>query len=314
MENSFDMNVAGNDLVLPVAVEPEDITIQGTDITLTGTWADGKLTIPAKSFQQDNMPSGVLTLVVKTAGCDYAFTGDFIWVINNASDLLKMRNHMTTSDESVYGGMLALGANIDLDDVTIKNNGMSGKTFAGSFDGRMFTLSNMKADTGNIGLFGHVSGTVKNLKFTNVTVSSYTAAIAGGLFSGTIENVYVQGSVTGDGMSASSNLANFGSGLLVGRIQSGAKIQNAIVELTSMKEGLRLATAFGKLHQSAAKENAVFTNCYAIGADACTFMKYSSWTKVSFTEGSSNKNFADLAALLANDEAAKLAESLGLTN
>ena len=312
LDNSFDMNVAGNDLVLNVAAEPESITVQGTDITLTGTWADGKLTIPAKSFQQDNMPSGTLTLAVKTAACDYAFTGDFIWVINNASDLLKMRNHMTTSDESVYGGMLALGANIDLDDVTIKNNGMSGKTFAGSFDGRMFTLSNMKADTGNIGLFGHVSGTVKNLKFTNVTVSSYTAAIAGGLFSGTIENVYVQGTITADGMKATSNLTNFGAGLLVGRIQTGAKINNVIVELTDIADNLYLATAFGKMHQSGATEASVFTNCYAINADNCTFAMHGTWEKVSFTEGGSNANFADLDALWANEAAAALAESFGL--
>ena len=318
MEKTYDMNVKGNDLQIKNAGLTgtlSSVTVQGSGLALTGaTLADGVLTIPASAFQQDNMPTGNLSLVAITDKVTCTINGDFVWVINNSSELLKMKNHMTTADDSVYDGMLALGADINLSSVTIKNNGMSGKTFAGTFDGRMYTLSNMKADTGNIGLFGHVSGTVKNLKFTNVTVSSYTAAIAGGLFSGTIENVYVQGSVTGDGMSASSNLANFGSGLLVGRIQSGAKIQNAIVELTSMKEGLRLATAFGKLHQSAAKENAVFTNCYAIGADACTFMKYSSWTKVSFTEGSSNKNFADLAALLANDEAAKLAESLGLTN
>jgi hypothetical protein len=115
----------------------------------------------------------VLTLAVKTAGCDYAFTGDFIWVINNASDLLKMRNHMTISDESVYGGMLALGANIDLDNVTIKNNGMSNKTFAGSFDGRMFTLSNelfhVVKDVTNIeGLDWQIRGNIIGLNFNLV--------------------------------------------------------------------------------------------------------------------------------------------------
>ena len=92
----------------------------------------------------------------------------------------------------------------------------------------------------------------------------------------------------------------------------GAKITNCIVELTDMKDGLRLATAFGKLHQAAATEANVFTNCYAVGAEGCTFMQYSTWTKVSFAAGSGNKNFTTMAQLWADSVAAALAEALGL--
>ncbi len=311
LEDSFDMNVSDGNFVLTdtrFTGVLSSVAVQGTQITLSGAvLADGVLTIPAESFQLEDMPSGMLTLTAETDTATYKITGDFIWVINSASELLKMKNHMTTADETIYNGMLALGADIDLSNVTIKNNGLSGKTYAGTFDGRMHTLSNMNANAGNVGLFGYVSGTVRNLKITNATVSSYTAAVVGGTLSGTLENIYVQGSITKDGMAATSKLANFGCGLLAARIQAGAKINNCIVELTSIADGLRLATAFGKMHQSsAATESSVFSNCYAIGADGCTFMKYGTWEKVSFTEGGSNKNFADMEALLADPEAAEL--------
>ena len=316
LEDSFDMNVSDGNFVLTdtrFTGVLSSVAVQGTQITLSGAvLADGVLTIPAESFQLEDMPSGMLTLTAETDTATYKITGDFIWVINSASELLKMKNHMTTADETIYNGMLALGADIDLSNVTIKNNGLSGKTYAGTFDGRMHTLSNMNANAGNVGLFGYVSGTVRNLKITNATVSSYTAAVVGGTLSGTLENIYVQGSITKDGMAATSNLANFGCGLLAARIQAGAKINNCIVELTSVADELRLATAMGKLHQSTAKESNVFTNCYAVNADGCTFMKHGTWEKVSFTEGGSNKNFADMAALLADPHAALLAKELGL--
>ncbi len=319
MENGFDMN-SGSDFVVTdaaLAGTVEGVTVKGTEIVLeNAVLTDGMLTIPAASFQLDTMPSGELTLMVEVSGCSYEITGDFIWVINSASELLKMKNHMTTADETIYNGMFALGADIDLSGVAIKNNGMTGLTFAGTFDGRMHTLSNMNASAGNVGLFGDVSGTVRNLKVVNATVSSYTAAVAGGTLSGTLENIYVQGSITKDGMGENSNLANFGCGLLAARIQAGAEINNCIVELTSIADGLRLATAFGKMHNAAAAEEDVFSNCYAVGADGCTFMSYKdadgNWNKASFTEGGSNKNFADMDALWEDTAAAALAESFGL--
>ena len=77
-----------------------------------------------------------------------------------------------------------------------------------------------------------------------------------------------------------------GAGLLCGRIYSGAKIDNCIVELTSIADGLRLATAFGKMQQVGATEEKVFTNCYAVNADGCTFMPYKdaegNWNKTNY--------------------------------
>ena len=293
---------------------PSSVTVAGIEVG--GSIADGALTIPAAAMKADTMPSGVVTIVVTTETHIYTIEGaNVVWTLNTASDILKMRNHLTTTDDLVYNGLLALGADIDLAGVTIKNHGWTNNmTFAGEFDGRNYTLSNMSlpSNSGNIGLFSNVSGTIKNVKVVNGTLSTYAGLLVGAGLSGTIENVYVSGSITADGMGASSNLANFGCGLLAGRITSTAKINNAIVELTSIADGLRLGTAFGKLHGT--NNTSIFSNCYAVNASGATYMPYNQgWVKADFAEGTTNANFADMAALWENEAAAALATSLGLT-
>jgi len=290
---------------------PSSVTVAGIEVG--GSIADAALTIPAAAMKTDTMPSGTVTIVVTTETHIYTIDGaKVVWTINTASDVLKMKNHLTVAaDNKTLSGMLALGKDIDLNGVTIKNSGLTGTIFAGEFDGRNHTLSNIAANTGNIGLFADVSGTIKNLKVTG-TVSANTALVVGGGLTGTIENVYVSGSITKDGMAATSNLANFGCGLLVGRIQASAKINNTIVELTSIADGLRLGTAFGKLHGT--NNTAIFSNCYAVNAADATYMPYNQgWTKANFPTGTTNANFADMAALWENEAAAALATSLGLT-
>ncbi len=307
-------NKEGTDFVISHADltgTPSSVTVAGIEVG--GSIANGALTIPAAAMKTDTMPSGVVTIVVTTGTHIYTIEGaKVVWTINTASDVLKMKNHLTVAaDGKTYSGMLALGQDIDLNGVTIKNSGLTGTIFAGEFDGRNYTLSNIAANTGNIGLFADVSGTIKNLKVTG-TVSANTALIVGGALTGTIENVYVSGSITKDGMAATSNLTNFGAGLLAGRIQAAAKINNTIVELTSIADGLRLGTAFGKLHGT--NNTAIFSNCYAVNAADATYMPYNQgWTKANFPTGTTNANFADMAALWENEAAAALATSLGLT-
>ena len=294
---------------------PSSVTVAGIEVG--GSIADGALTIPAAAMKADTMPSGAVTIVVTTGTHIYTIEGaNVVWTLNTASDILKMRNHLTLSaDGKIYDGMLALGADIDLAGVTIKNHGLTNNhTFAGTFDGRNHTLSNISlpANSGNIGLFTNVSGTIKNVKVVNGTVSTYAGLLVGGGLSGTVENVYVSGTIAADGMSASSNLANFGCGLLAGRIQGTAKINNVIVEVKSIADGLRLGTAFGKLHGT--NNTSIFSNCYAVNAADATYMPYNQgWTKANFPAGTTNVNFADMNALWENEAAAALATSLGLT-
>ncbi len=317
MDGSYDMNAAGGgDLVV---TDPKltgtyrgSVAVKGTRITLeNAVLENGKLTVPAASFRQSDMPSGTLTLVIEQGDHALEVTGEFVWILSGADDLLNMEKHMLW-DGTTYTGSLALGADVDLEGVKLANFlWKTAKRFDGTFDGRMFTISNLNAANPVIGLFSDVGaeGVIRNLRLIHANTQTYTAPVVGGTFAGTIENVYVQGTLTGDGMNANSDLTNFGSGLLAGRILSGAKIRNTIVEVTHMGEGLRLATAFGKLHQSGATEETVFSGCYAVHADGCAFMGKidGDWTKQSFATGSANRNFDSMWTLWQDAKAKELA-------
>lgn len=305
---AFDMN-AGADLVVEneaFAGNLQSVRVKGTELTLAdATLADGVLTIPNASFVQNTMPSGTVTLQVTTDRRQVEFDGSFTWVVNSWSDLAYRANHLIF-DGSSYTGSLALGADIQIPSGANLGNFTIFKkdtVFNGSFDGRGYTVSNMtpKATTALFGTLGE-SGVVKNLHLTNVQLSTYGGGIAY-ICKGTLDNIFVQGTITGDGMGTSSNLANFGCGLLAGQYYASAKVESCMVELSSIASGLRLATAFGKLRDGVTES--IFTNCDAIGANGCTYMHYTNktWEKADFT-ASTNHNYADRAAIMASSDGA----------
>ena len=318
LENAFDMNVTGNDLVVEntkLAGTLQSVTIEGTAVTLNATLANGTLTIPNASFNQATMPSGDLTLVVTTDSEEIEISGEFVWVLHSWNDMAYMEKHLIANG-TVYTGSLALDADVDLTGKSIGNFAMfkMANEFDGTFDGRNHTITGIKpsATTGLFGTVG-VNGVVKNLKLTGAQITTYGGGVAY-VCKGTLENIYVQGSITADGMGASSNLANFGSGLLAGIFNSTAKVNNCIVELSSITDNLRLATAFGRM-RNGTSEN-IFTNCYAIGATGNTFMHSTAtdYTKLDFTTGGSNVNFASMETLWLNPAAAAVAAKLGIEN
>lgn len=305
---AFDMN-AGADLVVENAAfagNLESITVQGTELTLeNATLEDGVLTIPAASFVQSTMPSGTVTLQVTTDRRQVEFDGSFTWVVNSWADLAYRANHLIF-DGSGYTGSLALGADIQIPSgANLGNFAIFQKdtVFNGSFDGRGYTVSNMtpKATTALFGTLGE-SGVVKNLKLTNVQLSTYGGGVAY-ICKGTLDNIFVQGTVTADGMGTSSPLANFGCGLLAGQYYATAKVSNCMVELSSIADGLRLATALGQLRSGVTES--IFTNCDAIGADSCTYIFNSAgaWTKTGFG-ADTNTNYTDRTALMSSEEGA----------
>ena len=317
----YDLNISGQtDLVVSgLPVNQENVKVyfkktDGTETELNASCIDGKLIVSMADILavQSTLATGDNPIRVDVEGEDDLYINGvkLVWVIHNATELLEMKSHLLV-DESVYTGYLALGADVDLNGVAIKNSGLMNQNFAGIFDGRFYEISNLNADTGNIGLFGNVSGTIRNLRVVNATVSSYTGAVVGGSLTGTLEYIYVEGSVTKDGMASGSNLANFGAGLLAARIEADAKINNVIVNAIEIGDDLRLATAFGKLHGDNASISS-FTSCYAVNASGETYMPYKQgWVKKSFS-GSGNVNFATMDALWEHTDAAILAEKLGL--
>ena len=322
MEESYDMNVADNDFVLEnTALKGalKSVTIQGTEFTLEGaTLQNGVLTIPAASFQQDAMPSGNLTLIITTTSVDCSATGEFVWVINNQEELFAMKSHLTKSG-TVYNGSVALGADI-LPSKYVNVNSNAGyyifakaETFAGVFDGRNHKINKILAQTNEICLFPKVTGTIKNLRLTSAYVQACNSALVLEL-AGTIENVYVQGTIQKDGLSAYDNTK--GCGLLACKISDGAKIKNCIVDVTGFHTtgaDNGIASAYGKLLENV-NEADVFENCYAVNADGYTFTLFNATQseRANFAEGSTSKNFATMTELWADATAAALAEALGL--
>ncbi|MBR5569668.1 MAG: hypothetical protein IKW10_02110 [Oscillospiraceae bacterium] len=317
LDTPYDMNVAGNDLKLQIAAAPESITISGTDIALTGTWENGVLTIPAEAFMLDTMPTGTMTLEIATAACDYEITGEFIWVINTKEELYAMKTHLTVAEDGkTYNGSLALGADINPGSgyLNVSNTVKffeSADIFAGTFDGRSHTLYKVFTQAARNGLFPNVSGTIKNLKMENCYVKNCAGALVGQILTGTVENVYIYGTIQDDDLTAGGDWTYQGCGLLAGQIKKGASIKNSIVNVKAINEAaLEVGTAFGKLNTNGMTE-AVFENCYAINASGAAYMIINgkAGDKYDFAL-SANGNYASLADLWLDEDSAarKLAE------
>jgi hypothetical protein len=111
-------------------------------------------------------------------------------------------------------------ANINLSGVIWTPIGASANRFSGVYDGGGYSISNLNINNAAVdgqGLFGHKSGTVRNVALVNATVkgNSYVGGIAAYNSSGIIENCYVTGSIEG-------NLNNVGgiAGYNLGTVQN----------------------------------------------------------------------------------------------
>ena len=124
--------------------------------------------------------------------------------IFNLGDDVKMNNG--TVKGNVFDGYYVLGGNIDASDyeaiVPYNIHSMSytlaqtGAGLTGTFDGRGYTVNNLTL--GNFGLFGIVSGTIKNVAFRNVRFlgggkANYTYVLANYIDnSACVDNVYIK--------------------------------------------------------------------------------------------------------------------------
>lgn len=134
---------------------------------------------------------------------------DSVIVISKASDFNKIRQKPT--------GYFKLSSNIDM---TEYNNGEGWEPiqdFNGVFNGRGYTISNLKINRptkSNVGLFGNIQGDAKisNVNFTDVSIigGEYTGTLAG-YCSGTVTNVHIKGgSITGMRSSAGAIAGAYG--------------------------------------------------------------------------------------------------------
>lgn len=149
------------------------------------------------TFAKSDFSSGSNLYYVQTQ--NYVYVIDICvadQVINDADgliDFLQGIKDETPSKFILLDKYIALGADIDLSGRTLPGIGWENE-FAGTFDGRGYTISNAKF---GIGLFNYVRGTVKNLSIIDAQASypngrnGFICAIAedGSL----IENIYIKG-------------------------------------------------------------------------------------------------------------------------
>ena len=137
--------------------------------------------------------------------CFAAFASDAV-IINSAEELSAV---MRESDK--WSGNYKLGADINMSGTTQKTIGSYAVPFSGTFDGDGHTIKGLNIRTnGTAGLFGVVSGTVKNVTVEGSIINTFAASSA----ETKIEGKYP------------------GTGGIVGVAISGATIENCINRAT----------------------------------------------------------------------------------
>lgn len=294
------------------AVELSSITVEGNT-----------LTIPAAQFNSDKLPTKSVSMSLYFDGNEMIVEGCYlIYTVNTLTELQNMKNHMTEIGTSSYDGHIILGADIE-ETLSIPYAwAFRTLTYNGIFDGNYKHLQNVTVGGAGCGLFGTLgaNGVIKNVIVDSATISSYAGALCYSN-SGTIENCYVKGSITKDGLTTVN--INCGAGLIAGKNLVGSHVRNCIAEVVSRgvlngEEGtvaIYMGAAFGEIYGGSAKEASIFENCYAVNAEKFTLKPYSTDADFkNFDDANGNKNFNTLSDLFADETASALAVGLGIAN
>ena len=182
---------------------------------------------------------------------------DNIVQISTAEDL-------TNFALAVNAGNTELNAvlNADIDYAEFTKIGDTGDhKYAGTFDGKFHTITfNCTAGSSSWGLFGGVSGTIKNLRVDGsiTTATNKIGGIVGECFGGTIENCISSVDIIG-----TANLDACYAGICARSSASGVKINNCIYEGNiDAPEAYNLASIVGWAGDGC---NAAVTNCIFTG-------------------------------------------------
>lgn len=179
-----------------------------------------------------------------TWGSDYADRDTFY--ISTEAELRAFAELVNSSKRNnvkdFSGKIVNLTANITLTDTAEWErigNKSSYAVFAGTFNGNNNTISGLTiSGTSTFGLFGIVSGEIKDLKLTdvNITSSGSGGALAATLNSGAkVSNVTVEGTIT-QAKDSGMNACWGGVGGIIGKATS-AEISNCISYVTIETDG-----------------------------------------------------------------------------
>ena len=178
----------------------------------------------------------------------------------------------TNRGTSYYGLYFRLMNNIDLSGIlwtpigkgTLNTNQITTGAFAGIFDGNYHVIANLKitnTTTSYTGLFGVVTGTVKNLgiqgatNVTSVSSEAHTGSVAGLLNSGRIENCYA----IDCNFSSSATMTSMVGGI-VGLIDDDSIVLNCYATGELKGNGYS-----GGIFGATFSGNSVIRNCYFVG-------------------------------------------------
>ena len=163
-----------------------------------------------------------LVMAVETSLVTYEFTVDmYTKIIKTKADLDAMESiaKSCSSSKSLWDGYFVLGADIEYNDVFnnriadyayLANESVSGGNwhngvvngFMGVFDGKGHVINGLSIDNGQdigaIFVVLHAEGVVKNVTFTNASVSANSSLVCGA-GGGSVENIYVQFASMGKG-------------------------------------------------------------------------------------------------------------------
>lgn len=203
----FEINLTAFDVSQIIAIEIDGQTIDNSKYLFDS----GKLDMSRANF--DTLGLGLGDYSIKVNAGDIKLVGNIsvvTKVIMNADELINLQekygNNATASNNYQYGGYFVLGANINADGkvwnsfVDIHATVSENCGFTGIFDGRGFTISNLKINKANYcyGVFGSIAkgAVIRNVAFVNLNGSdlnneNYNYASLAYYNFGTVENVYI---------------------------------------------------------------------------------------------------------------------------
>ena len=181
---------------------------------------------------------------------------DTSWYASSSNSfIITTREQLSGLSYLVYKGngfsgkTVSLGSDIDLADAEWIPIGTTSTAFSGTFDGKSFTISNVRVteQISYIGLFGKVSGTLKNFTVSGAHIAteetgSYVA-IACGYTTGTMSAISVSGSVEAEKCSYVGGIA--------GRVNKGGSASyTKLTNLGDVSGTSYVGGIFGELYNS----------------------------------------------------------------
>ena len=255
----------------------EHVNIEWTDGSTPGSGSSVSGTYIIESSHITDGSKYTITLIAVnfagslSKGVSFEYTWDAgssgeAWFIYTAEDLNAVRGGVSGYTEWDLADTYYLMADIDLSGFDSGSGtgfdplGDSGTPFSGFLDGNGHTVGNLNIDLPSgqyVGLFGYISGTVKNIILTGMSVSGYqyTGGLAG-YNVGSIEGCSVSGSLTSTGMYA-GGLCGYNGGTVSGCSSGGTM---ASVEYA----GGLVGDSSGQIQES-------FSSCTVTGSAASQF-------------------------------------------